>query len=146
MRRVLVLQGPNLNVLGSREPELYGTLTLSDIETALDALASELGVRLEHTQSNHEGVLVDRIQQAAAEGIEGAIVNAASLTHTSIAIRDALGFARFPFVEVHLSNVHAREPFRHTSLLADLAVGVVAGFRADSYLLGLRGLLPHLRG
>lgn len=136
-----MLQGPNLQLLGQREPELYGSDTLADITAQLDALASELGVSLRHVQSNHEGALVDAVHAASAEGCAGALVNAAAYTHTSIALRDAFAATRLPFVEVHLSNVHARERFRHTSLLAPLAQGVVLGFGAQSYALGLRGLV-----
>lgn len=138
---VLVLQGPNLQLLGQREPELYGSDTLADITARLDALASQLGVSLHHVQSNHEGALVDAVHAASAQGWAGALVNAAAYTHTSIALRDAFAATRLPFVEVHLSNVHARERFRHTSLLAPLACGVVLGFGAQSYTLGLRGLV-----
>ena len=145
MARVLVLQGPNLNLLGSREPEHYGRLTLADITAQLDALAGELGVRLTHFQSNHEGALVDRVQEAVGDH-DGVLINPAAYTHTSIALRDALSASGLPFVEVHLSNVHAREAFRHHSMLADLAVGQVVGFGAASYVLGLRGLVAHLAG
>ncbi len=141
--QVLVLHGPNLNLLGTREPELYGHTTLADITARLETLAAELGVSLSHFQSNHEGALVDRVQQAAGDHA-GVLVNPAAYTHTSIALRDALAATGLPFVEVHLSNVHAREEFRHHSLLADLAVGQVVGFGAASYSLGLRGLVAHL--
>ena len=141
--QVLVLHGPNLNLLGTREPELYGHTTLADITARLETLAAELGVSLSHFQSNHEGALVDRVQQAAGDHA-GVLVNPAAYTHTSIALRDALAATGLPFVEVHLSNVHAREEFRHHSLLADLAVGQVVGFGAASYSLGRRGLVAHL--
>jgi len=135
--RVLVLHGPNLNLIGTREPEIYGTDRLVDIDRWLAELAEELGVGLDTFQSNSEGLLVDRIQ--AARGVYSVIViNAAAYTHTSIAIRDALIAADVPVVEVHLSNIHKREPFRHHSLIADIAVGQVLGFGAQSYLLGLR--------
>lgn len=140
--RILVLQGPNLNLLGTREPERYGTTTLAEIERSMDALASELGVGLVHRQSNHEGVLVDIVQEGPWDG---AIVNAGAYTHTSIALRDALLGTALPFVEVHLSNVWKREVFRHRSLLADVAVGAVVGLGPQGYLLGLRGLVQHLR-
>ncbi|MCA9571962.1 MAG: type II 3-dehydroquinate dehydratase [Myxococcales bacterium] len=144
MTRILVLHGPNLNLLGTREPGLYGHDTLHAITSRLDTLAVELGLELEHLQSNHEGVLVDAIQAAPAHGFAGILINAAAYTHTSVALRDALVAVGLPFVEVHLSNVHAREPFRHTSLLADRAVGVVTGFGSTSYTLGLRGLAETL--
>jgi 3-dehydroquinate dehydratase-2 len=144
VKRVLVLQGPNLNLLGRREPERYGAQTLAEITADLDRLAAALGVSLRHVQSNHEGALVDAVQAAGTDGFVGAVVNAAAYTHTSVALRDALLAVALPFVEVHLSNVHAREGFRHQSLLADVAVGVVTGFGAESYLLGLRGLVARL--
>ena len=141
---VLVLQGPNLDLLGSREPEIYGRETLAGLQARLDGVAQQLQVRLVHTQSAHEGVLIERVHAAAREGIIGAVVNAAAYTHTSIALRDAFLATRLPFVEVHLSNPRAREPFRHTSLLADLAIGVVEGFGPMGYELALRGLLARL--
>lgn len=136
-----MLHGPNLNLLGRREPGLYGRATLEEIEARLDALAAELGVSLEHHQSNHEGALVDWIQSVPCDGV---LINPAAYTHTSVALRDALLATARPFVEVHLSNVHKREPFRHKSLLADVALGQVMGFGPDSYLLGLRGLVDAL--
>ncbi len=141
---ILVLQGPNLNLLGLREPGIYGQETLEAIQAGLDRLAGELGVRLVHHQSNSEGELVDRIHQAMG-ACDGIVFNPGAYTHTSIALRDALAATRIPFVEIHLSNVHAREPFRHRSMLADLAVGVVAGFGAFGYSLALRGLVDRLR-
>jgi 3-dehydroquinate dehydratase II len=141
--RIAVVHGPNLNLLGTREPEVYGRTTLAEIDAAVEGLAAELGARATSFQSNHEGALVDFVHGARADGL---IVNAGAFTHTSIALRDALLAVRIPFVEVHLTNVYAREPFRHRSLLADRAVGVVCGFGADSYLLGLRALVSHLRG
>ena len=139
-----VLNGPNLNLLGVREPELYGTTTLAEIETRLRERAAALGVELGWMQSNHEGVLVDAIQ-ALRGSAEGALLNLGAYTHTSLAIRDALLAVRVPFVEVHLSNIFAREQARRRSLLADLAVGVVTGFGADSYVLGLEALVAWLR-
>ena len=143
--RVLVLHGPNLNLLGTREPEVYGTRGLDRIEADLAALGRKLGIEIECFQSNHEGALVDRVQGASGS-FDGILINPAAYTHTSVALRDALVAVGLPFVEVHLSNVHAREPFRRRSLLSDRAVGVVTGFGAESYLLGLRGLAAHLRG
>jgi 3-dehydroquinate dehydratase-2 len=145
---LLVLHGPNLNLLGSREPGLYGRSTLGAIDAGLAERAATLGVGLDCFQSNHEGALVERIHQAGAangRGCDGILINAAAYTHTSIAIRDALLAIALPFVEVHLSNVHAREPFRHHSTLADKAVGVVCGFGPMSYTLALEGLVAHLR-
>jgi 3-dehydroquinate dehydratase II len=143
--RLLVLHGPNLGLLGAREPAIYGTDTLDDIDAALVARAAELGVALRFERSNHEGALVEAVHRAASDGLDGAVVNAAAYTHSSIALRDALSGVALPFVEVHLSNVAAREPFRHTSLLADRAIGVVHGFGLRSYLLGLDGLVGALR-
>lgn len=140
---VAVVHGPNLNLLGRREPEVYGRATLADVDAALEELAGDLGARVESFQANSEGALVDYVQEAAAR-VDGFVVNAAAYTHTSIALRDALSGVARPFVEVHLSNVHAREEFRHHSLLAAKAVGVVAGFGVDSYRLGLRALVAHL--
>lgn len=140
-----VLHGPNLNLLGRREPEVYGRTTLEEINDRLAVLASELGARIEAFQANGEGELIDRIQ-AMADRAAGFLVNAGAYTHTSVALRDALLGVGRPFVEVHLSNVHAREAFRRRSLLAPKAVGVVVGFGVQSYCLGLRGLVRHLRG
>ncbi len=136
--KILVLHGPNLNLLGSREPEIYGRETLADIDARLNALATELGVAVEARQSNHEGELVTWIQQAGAEGFGAVIINAGAYTHTSIAVRDALGACDLPVIEVHLSNIYKREAFRHTSLISGVAVGQIAGFGAQSYLLALR--------
>jgi 3-dehydroquinate dehydratase-2 len=142
--RICVLHGPNLNLLGTREPDLYGTETLSVIDERLRARAAELGVQIESFQSNHEGELVDRVQEQA-DRVDGWLVNAAGLTHSSVTLRDALVASRKPFVEVHLTNIFAREPFRHRSLLSDVALGVVSGFGTRSYLFGLDGLLDGLR-
>jgi 3-dehydroquinate dehydratase-2 len=145
---LLVLHGPNLNLLGSREPGLYGHRTLADIDATLSERARALGVGLDCFQSNHEGALVERIHQAGGStggGYNGILINAGAYTHTSIAIRDALLAVSIPFVEVHLSNVHAREPFRHHSFLADRAVGQICGFGPMSYTLALDGLVSHLR-
>ena len=143
--RVGVVHGPNLNLLGRREPEVYGTTTLSQIDEALALLAAELGAVVDTVQSNHEGELIDRIH-AMGERVDGFVVNAGAFTHTSIALLDALVGVGRPFVEVHFSNVYAREGFRGESYLAPKAVGIVAGFGAESYLLGLRALIARLRG
>ena len=133
--KILLINGPNLQLLGVREPGIYGGDTLPEIVAR---------VRLTDFQSNHEGAIVDRIGSARADGFVGIIMNPAAYTHTSVAIRDALAAVKLPAVEVHLSNIHAREEFRHTSLTAPMCIGVVAGFGADSYLLALRGLIAHL--
>jgi 3-dehydroquinate dehydratase-2 len=142
---IAVLNGPNLNLLGEREPELYGRTSLADIEAVVRERARALGAECTWTQTNHEGELVEAIQALTGPPrADGAVINAAAFTHTSLAVRDALLAVRVPFVEVHLSNIFAREPERRRSLLADLAVGVVTGFGADSYRLGLEGLVGHL--
>lgn len=137
-RNILILNGPNLNLLGSREPQIYGSTTLADIERDLSTEAARRQARATFFQSNHEGALVDRIHAARADGTEFIIINAGALTHTSIALRDALAAVAIPFVEVHLSNVHRREEFRHRSYLADLAVGVVAGLGPAGYRYALQ--------
>jgi 3-dehydroquinate dehydratase-2 len=142
---IAVLNGPNLNLLGVREPERYGSITLAEIEARTRARAAVLGVDLSWMQSNHEGELVDAVQ-ALRGRVDGALVNAAGYTHTSVALRDALLAAAVPFVEVHLTNIRAREPFRHASLLTDIAVGVVAGLGPVGYELALDGLVAVLRG
>ncbi len=142
--RIGVLNGPNLNLLGRREPHHYGTRTLAEIESLLRERADAGGVSLIFLQSNDEGEIVDWVQ-ANTGAVDAWLVNAAALTHTSVALRDALAGSGRPFVEVHLSNVFAREPFRHTSLLSDLAIGVITGFRDSSYLFGLEALIQHLR-
>lgn len=142
--RVGVLQGPNLNLLGVREPERYGARTLAEIESQLRPAGEVLGASLEFFQSNHEGELIEWVQ-GVRDRLDGLLVNAAGLTHTSVALRDALLAASVPFVEVHLTNPYAREPFRHISLLADVAVGIACGFGSHSYRLGLEGLVAHLR-
>ena len=141
---ILVLHGPNLNLLGTREPETYGSDTLADVDRALVGLGVELGVEVVSFQSNHEGALIDRVQAARGEAA-GIVVNPGGYTHTSVALRDALLAVELPFVEVHLSNVHAREPFRRRSFFSDAAVGVVTGFGAEGYALALRGLCAHVR-
>ena len=142
--RIAVLNGPNLNLLGEREPEIYGRTSLADIERMTKERARALGVECTWIQTNHEGELVEAIQALKGRA-DGAVINAAAFTHTSLAVRDALLAVRVPFVEVHLSNIFGREPERRRSLLADLAVGVVTGFGADSYRLGLEGLVGRLQ-
>jgi len=142
--RILVLHGPNLNLLGQREPEVYGFLTLQQINAALEQLATELGCTLSFLQSNSEGGLIDAVQ-AARGSFDAILINPAAYTHTSIALRDALAAVELPFVEVHLSNVYRREEFRHHSFLAPLAVGQISGFGLDSYLLGLRAIFNHVK-
>ena len=142
---VAVLHGPNLNLLGRREPEIYGRATLAEIDARLTALAAELGVGLDCFQANGEGALIDFVQ-AAAGRVSGFVVNAGGYTHTSVALLDALVATNQPFVEVHLSNLAARESFRRESLLAPRASGIVMGFGAIGYELALRGLVGHLRG
>lgn len=141
---LLLLNGPNLNLLGQREPGLYGADTLEAIEQRLSAEAGDLGIELSCFQSNHEGALVDRIHQARGQ-VDGILINAGAFTHTSVALRDALLGVAIPYVELHLSNVHAREAFRHHSYLADQALGVISGFGPASYSLALQGLVTKLR-
>ena len=141
---LLLLNGPNLNLLGQREPGIYGSGTLASIEEKLQAEAQAADVTLDCFQSNFEGALVEKVHQAMGRS-QGILINAGAYTHTSIALRDALLGVAIPYVELHLSNTHAREPFRHRSLLADRAVGVVMGFGSGSYSLALQGLLNHLR-
>ena len=140
--RLQVLHGPNLNLLGQREPEIYGTATLAEVDEAIRGLAAELGIEVGIVQSNHEGELIDAVQDAA--GADGFVVNAGGYTHTSVALRDALVASGRPFVEVHVSNVFGRETFRRESMLAPVALGTVSGFGADSYMLAVRGLVRHL--
>lgn len=144
MPNVLILHGPNLNLLGRRKPEVYGRTTLADIDARLEARARELGLTLRIVQSNHEGELVDAIQ-AAIDWADAILINAAAYTHTSVALRDAIEAVGKPAVEVHLSNIHAREPFRHNSLIAPVCVGQIAGFGWRSYLLGLEAVAGLLR-
>ncbi|WP_202839782.1 type II 3-dehydroquinate dehydratase [Luteimonas saliphila] len=144
MAKLLLLHGPNLNLLGTREPEVYGHATLADIDAGLKASADAAGHALESLQSNAEHVLVERIQAARADGTAFILINPAAFTHTSVAIRDALAAVAIPFIEIHLSNPHAREPFRQHSYFSDKAVGVVCGFGADSYRYALDAALRHL--
>ena len=146
MAKILVLHGPNLNLLGSREPEIYGHTTLADIDADLVAIAEASGHEVASMQSNSDGALIDRIQASARDGTVFIVINPGALTHTSIALRDALASVAIPFIEVHLSNVHAREPFRHHSYLASLAVGVITGFGADSYRLAMTAAVRRLAG
>jgi 3-dehydroquinate dehydratase-2 len=142
--RILVMHGPNLNLLGTREPEHYGRMTLSDINMALARMAESAGVDLEAFQSNHEGAMIERVHAAREQGVRAIIINPAAYTHTSVALRDALAAVAIPFVEVHLSNVHAREPFRQHSYFSDLAVGVICGLGHEGYRLALEYLLNKL--
>jgi 3-dehydroquinate dehydratase-2 len=136
--KVLVLHGVNLNTFGRRDPELYGTTTLAEIDAQLTALATELGVDIETFQTNHEGAMCERIHQGHADGTDAVVVNAGAWTHYSYGIRDALAILTVPIVEVHMSNIHAREPFRHNSVFSGVFRGQISGFGVDSYLLGLR--------
>jgi 3-dehydroquinate dehydratase-2 len=139
--QVLVLHGPNLNLLGTREPEVYGRQTLAQIDAELAQMAADAGAKLQSFQSNHEGALVDRIQAARTDGTDFIVINPAAYTHTSVAIRDALAGVSIPFIEVHLSNIHRREAFRHHSYLSELAVGVICGLGANGYRLALQHAL-----
>ena len=141
---ILVLHGPNLNLLGQREPEIYGSLTLEGINRLLTKQSEKLEAELSILQSNHEGVLVDAIQQAVGRH-DGIVINPGAYTHTSVAIRDALAAVRLPTVEVHLSNIYQRETFRHHSYIAPIAIGQISGFGAESYRLGLQALVNYLR-
>ncbi len=136
-KKLLLLNGPNLNLLGTREPELYGTLTLADIELRAKEQAREAGAELDCFQSNHEGVLIDCIHRARDEGVDAIIFNPGGLTHTSVSLRDALAGVAIPFIEVHISNVHQREPFRRHSYFSDVAAGVICGLGVDGYRLAV---------
>lgn len=142
-KSVLVLNGPNLNLLGSREPSVYGNQTLADIERDLTQIAQQRKLAIAFFQSNHEGALIDRIHGARADGVDFIIINAGALTHGSIALRDALAGVAIPFIEVHLSNIHQRESFRHVSLLADKAIGSIVGLGAVGYRLALEFAASH---
>jgi 3-dehydroquinate dehydratase-2 len=145
MSELLVLNGPNLNLLGEREPEIYGTTTLDEINTRLRRLAEAQGHQIKSFQSNAEHELVERVQQAAAQGVAFIILNPAAFTHTSVALRDALTASRIPFIEVHLSNVYAREPFRRKSFFSEVALGVIAGLGPQGYELALAAAIERLR-
>jgi 3-dehydroquinate dehydratase II len=142
-KKILVLNGPNLNLLGKRQPEIYGRLTLAQINQKIHALAEELGVEIDIRQSNHEGELVTWIQQALPQ-FGAIVINPAAYTHSSVAMRDAITAVGIPTIEIHLSNIHRREPFRHHSYIAEAAVGQITGFGAESYLLGLRAAAARL--
>ena len=144
LMQVLVLHGPNLNLLGTREPELYGQQTLAQINAELSQFAAEAGATLTSLQSNHEGELIDRIHAAHEDGTRFIIINPAAFTHTSVALRDALAAVALPFIEVHLSNIHRREAFRHHSHFSDLAVGVICGLGANGYRLALQHAIQTL--
>ena len=143
-KRILVIHGPNLNMLGKREPDIYGHESLAEIDTRLKERGEKLGIEVETFQSNHEGALVDKIQQAAG-AVQGVVINPAAYTHTSVAIRDALAMLDIPIVEIHLSNIHRREPFRHQSMIADIVAARIAGFGSYGYLLALEGLIEMLK-
>ncbi|HTR00797.1 MAG TPA: type II 3-dehydroquinate dehydratase [Candidatus Acidoferrum sp.] len=144
MAKILVLNGPNLNLLGTREPEVYGKLTLPDIEAKLKKIAAESQHDLQFMQSNAESSLIERIHQAKAEGVNFILINPAAFTHTSVALRDALLGVKIPFIEVHLSNVHARESFRHHSYFSDVAVGTIVGLGAQGYELALQAAIARV--
>lgn len=140
---VLVLHGPNLNLLGTREPSVYGSATLAEIDHELMQIAKDAGASVQTLQSNHEGVLIDRVQAARLDGTDFIVINPGGFTHTSVALRDAFAAVALPFVEVHLSNIHRREPFRHHSYFSDLAEGVIAGLGAQGYALALKFALSR---
>ena len=142
--KILLINGPNLNMLGTREPEKYGNITLKDIETSLSQEASDYGVELDCYQSNHEGELIDKIQ-SAKNLYDGIIINAGGYTHTSVAMRDAISAVSIPTVEVHMTNIHAREEFRHTSLISGVCIAQVVGFKENSYKYALLGLIDYLK-
>ena len=142
--RILVLHGPNLNLLGKREPALYGSVSLDGVDAALAELGTELGAKVDCRQSNHEGSLIDWIHEAR-DTADGIVINPGGYTHTSVALRDAIAAVEVPTVEVHVTNIHAREPFRRASRLAPVCLGTVGGFGPASYTLGLRGLIDYLR-
>lgn len=143
-KNLLLLNGPNLNLLGTREPEVYGRTTLADVEHAAQAQATAAGASLTSFQSNHEGALIDRIHAAKTDGVDAIVINPGGLTHTSIALRDALAGVAIPFIEVHISNIHQREAFRHTSYLSSIAAGVLCGFGTEGYRLAIDFALKKL--
>lgn len=145
MQTFLLLHGVNLNMFGKRDPAQYGTVTLAEIDARVRALADELGVRVDCFQTNHEGALCERVHAAHDAGVDGVMINAGAWTHYGYAIRDALAILTVPVVEVHMSNVHAREPFRHRSVLSDVVIGQICGFGVDSYLLALRAAVSAAR-
>jgi len=145
MKKILILHGVNLNMFGKRDPAQYGTITLDEIDQKLKELAKELGIELETFQTNHEGAIVEKIHQAHLEKIDAVVINAGAWTHYSYALRDALAILKVPIVEVHMSNIHAREEFRHYSVISPLAKGQIAGFGVYSYLLGLRAAVELLK-
>ena len=144
-RKILILNGPNLNLLGTRQPEVYGARTLSDIEVNCESFAKSLGISVTFEQTNHEGRLIDFIH-SARDSYDGIILNAGALTHTSIAIMDAVKSVEVPTIELHLSNIHTREEFRHQSFLAKAAIGVICGFGANGYTLAISAMIQHLDG
>lgn len=144
MKKVLVLNGINLNMFGKRDPKQYGTTTLAEIDVMLTKVAAELGVTVESFQTNHEGVMCERVHQAFADGVDAVVINAGAWTHYSIGLRDALAILTVPIIEVHMSNVHAREAFRHHSVFAEIAKGQICGFGAESYVLGLRAAVSAI--
>jgi 3-dehydroquinate dehydratase II len=145
MNKILILNGPNLNLLGTREPQVYGHTTLADVEALMSQLATERGVDAECFQSNHEGALIDRIHAARAQGVGHIVINPGGLTHTSVALRDALAGVAIPFIEVHISNVHRREEFRHHSYLSGIAEAVLCGFGTDGYAMALNHICDKLQ-
>lgn len=146
MKKILVLHGPNLNLLGTREPDIYGRTTLDDVNRMMAARAKEAGIEAEFLQSNHEGVLVDALQEAPKKGCAFVILNAAAFTHYSVAIRDAIAAIDIPVIEVHLSNIHQREEFRHHSVISPVVMGQIAGFGTDSYMAALEVVIRRLSG
>ena len=145
MKKILIIHGVNLNMFGKRDPAQYGTITLDEIDQKLGGLAKELDIELETFQTNHEGVIVEKIHQAHLEKIDAVVINAGAWTHYSYALRDALAILKVPIIEVHMSNIHAREEFRHHSVISSLAKGQIAGFGVQSYLLGLRAAVELLK-